>query len=110
MREVILFVRYAQSTKHTFFLHACIVLSPFDSPLLCTGHSTVIDAIISQLLAILASVGGGGLLSGYSRVSKDIFMCRMTRAEVSFMGQKSLLVRPMVLHPSMFHHRPKFQS
>ncbi|KAL7441581.1 hypothetical protein ACHAXH_010014 [Discostella pseudostelligera] len=49
---------------------------PFDNPLLWTGHSTVVDEIISQLLerrsrspnlkigAILASVGGGGLLAG----------------------------------------------
>ncbi|KAL7540401.1 hypothetical protein ACHAXR_010321, partial [Thalassiosira sp. AJA248-18] len=51
-------------------------VSPFDNPLLWTGHSTVIDEIVSQLLeapssntnlkigAVLASVGGGGLLCG----------------------------------------------
>ena len=51
-------------------------VSPFDNPLLWTGHSTVIDEIITQLLdspssptnlkmgAVLASVGGGGLLCG----------------------------------------------
>ena len=55
-------------------------MSPFDNPLLWTGHSTVVDEIITQMLglqqqqsasptnlkmgAILASVGGGGLLCG----------------------------------------------
>jgi len=52
-----------------------VYVSPYDNPLLWTGHSTVIDEIITQLLeqrstnemkigAILASVGGGGLLCG----------------------------------------------
>jgi len=52
-----------------------VYVSPFDNPLLWTGHSTVIDEIISQLVesssstnlkmgAVLASVGGGGLLCG----------------------------------------------
>ena len=54
-----------------------VYVSPYDNPLLWTGHSTVVDEIITQLLehnqasstdrsmgAILASVGGGGLLSG----------------------------------------------
>ena len=52
------------------------MFSPFDNPLLWTGHSTVIDEIITQILerrpqmpnlkmgAIVASVGGGGLLAG----------------------------------------------
>jgi len=50
-------------------------VSPYDNPLLWTGHSTAVDEIIDQLScnggdddvrigAILASVGGGGLLSG----------------------------------------------
>lgn len=55
-------------------------VSPYDNPLLWTGHSTVVDEILDQLPktssssasslarlrigAILASVGGGGLLSG----------------------------------------------
>ncbi|EED92913.1 serine/threonine deaminase, partial [Thalassiosira pseudonana CCMP1335] len=48
-------------------------VSPYDNPLLWTGHSTVVDEIITQLIdtkhdvkvgAILASVGGGGLLCG----------------------------------------------
>jgi L-serine/L-threonine ammonia-lyase len=51
-------------------------ISPYDNPLLWTGHSTVIDEIITQLLeqnresgqkkigAVIASVGGGGLLCG----------------------------------------------
>jgi len=58
-----------------------VYVSPYDNPLLWTGHSTVIDEIITQLLeqsfdqattqtnnmkigAVLASVGGGGLLCG----------------------------------------------
>eukprot|EP00804_Cyclotella_cryptica_P022027 CCRYP_000950-RA/>CCRYP_000950-RA protein AED:0.09 eAED:0.09 QI:0/-1/0/1/-1/1/1/0/412 len=56
-----------------------VYVSPYDNPLLWTGHSTVVDEIITQLMelqhisppsnptkigAILASVGGGGLLSG----------------------------------------------
>lgn len=52
-----------------------VYVSPFDNPLLWTGHSTVIDEIVTQLSespsstnlkmgAVLASVGGGGLLCG----------------------------------------------
>lgn len=56
-----------------------VYVSPYDDPLLWTGHSTVVDEIIAQIMdmeetnndsdpakigAILASVGGGGLLSG----------------------------------------------
>jgi len=62
-----------------------VYVSPYDDPLLWTGHSTVVDEIISHLLdyhnnndaekdgsskqqpeigAVLASVGGGGLLCG----------------------------------------------
>ncbi|KAL3809134.1 hypothetical protein ACHAXA_007237, partial [Cyclostephanos tholiformis] len=54
---------------------SAIYVSPYDNPLLWTGHSTVVDEIITQLLespssahlkigAVLASVGGGGLLCG----------------------------------------------
>ncbi|KAL3779877.1 hypothetical protein ACHAW5_002065 [Stephanodiscus triporus] len=54
---------------------SAIYVSPYDNPLLWTGHSTAIDEIITQLLespssahlkigAVLASVGGGGLLCG----------------------------------------------
>ena len=50
-----------------------VYVSPYDNPLLWTGHSTVVDEILDQLGetsddakigAILASVGGGGLLCG----------------------------------------------
>jgi L-serine/L-threonine ammonia-lyase len=50
-----------------------VYVSPYDNPLLWTGHSTVVDEIVTQLMdlqkspkigAILASVGGGGLLCG----------------------------------------------
>lgn len=53
---------------------SAVYVSPYDNPLLWTGHSTVVDEMITQLLlassnnlkmgAVLASVGGGGLLCG----------------------------------------------
>ena len=43
-------------------------VSPYDNPLLWTGHSTLVDEIANQLEeevgAIVVSVGGGGLLCG----------------------------------------------
>lgn len=42
-------------------------VSPYDDPLLWTGHSTVVDEImhdLPQARAIVVSVGGGGLLCG----------------------------------------------
>ena len=48
-------------------------VSPYDNPLLWTGHSTIVDEVADQLLelegqltpgAIVVSVGGGGLLCG----------------------------------------------
>jgi L-serine/L-threonine ammonia-lyase len=44
-------------------------VSPYDSPLLWTGHSTLVDEVVEQLgaespAAIVVSVGGGGLLCG----------------------------------------------
>lgn len=43
-------------------------VSPYDNPLLWTGHSTIVDEIIEELPvpigAIVVSVGGGGLLCG----------------------------------------------
>lgn len=43
-------------------------VSPYDNPLLWTGHSTVVDEIVEELPipigAIVVSVGGGGLLCG----------------------------------------------
>lgn len=43
-------------------------VSPYDNPLLWTGHSTLVDEIIEDMpghvSAIVASVGGGGLLCG----------------------------------------------
>lgn len=43
-------------------------VSPYDDPLLWTGHSTLVDEIVSDLPsdpgAIVVSVGGGGLLAG----------------------------------------------
>jgi len=41
--------------------------SPYDNPLLWTGHSTLIDEIveeISHIGAVIVSVGGGGLICG----------------------------------------------
>ena len=43
-------------------------VSPYDNPLLWTGHSTIVDEIIKEIPipigAIVVSVGGGGLLCG----------------------------------------------
>jgi len=43
-------------------------VSPYDNPLLWTGHSTIVDEIVEDLMddigAIVVSVGGGGLLCG----------------------------------------------
>ena len=43
-------------------------VSPYDNPLLWTGHSTLIDEIVEELPenpgAIIVSVGGGGLICG----------------------------------------------
>ena len=43
-------------------------ISPYDHPLLWTGHSTVVDELVQDLpqasAAVLLSVGGGGLLCG----------------------------------------------
>lgn len=44
-------------------------VSPYDDPLLWTGHSTAVDEIVEDLKderigALIASVGGGGLLCG----------------------------------------------
>lgn len=48
---------------------SCKYVSPYDNPLLWTGHSTVVDEIVDELQttdigAIVISVGGGGLLCG----------------------------------------------
>lgn len=43
-------------------------VSPYDNPLLWTGHSTIVDEIVEEIPmpigAIVVSVGGGGLLCG----------------------------------------------
>jgi L-serine/L-threonine ammonia-lyase len=44
-------------------------VSPYDNPLLWTGHSSMVDEVVEQLgddkpAAIVVSVGGGGLLCG----------------------------------------------
>lgn len=43
-------------------------VSPYDNPLLWTGHSTIVDEIVQEIPipigAIVVSVGGGGLLCG----------------------------------------------
>lgn len=42
-------------------------VSPYDNPLLWTGHSTVVDEVVEELPtvgAMVVSVGGGGLLCG----------------------------------------------
>lgn len=69
-----------------------VTSSPFDNPLLWTGHSTVIDEIVTQLLeqssdvkmgAILASVGGGGLLCGvFEGIERNYYGSDDARANV----------------------------
>ncbi|KAL7441960.1 hypothetical protein ACHAXH_006085 [Discostella pseudostelligera] len=69
-----------------------VYVSPFDNPLLWTGHSTVVDEIVTQLLeqspdlkmgAILASVGGGGLLSGvFEGIERNYYGSNDARANV----------------------------
>ena len=43
-------------------------VSPYDNPLLWTGHSTIVDEIVEEIPmpigAVVVSVGGGGLLCG----------------------------------------------
>jgi L-serine/L-threonine ammonia-lyase len=67
--------------------HAAYV-SPYDHPLLWTGHSSLVEEILQQLVeerpaAILVSVGGGGLLcgvlEGLERVGED--RCQVVAAE-----------------------------
>jgi L-serine/L-threonine ammonia-lyase len=48
---------------------ASAYISPYDNPLLWTGHSTLVDEIVEQLAdmspsAVIVSVGGGGLMCG----------------------------------------------
>ncbi|GAX11437.1 L-serine dehydratase [Fistulifera solaris] len=55
--------KVTQSTEKTAYI------SPYDNPLLWTGHSTLVDEICEQLhnvepAALIVSVGGGGLLCG----------------------------------------------
>jgi L-serine/L-threonine ammonia-lyase len=54
--------KVAESSMNTAYV------SPYDNPLLWTGHSTLVDEVLDQLErnlgAIIVSVGGGGLLCG----------------------------------------------
>eukprot|EP00584_Thalassiosira_punctigera_P008017 CAMPEP_0172539222 /NCGR_PEP_ID=MMETSP1067-20121228/10466_1 /TAXON_ID=265564 ORGANISM="Thalassiosira punctigera, Strain Tpunct2005C2" /NCGR_SAMPLE_ID=MMETSP1067 /ASSEMBLY_ACC=CAM_ASM_000444 /LENGTH=427 /DNA_ID=CAMNT_0013324869 /DNA_START=103 /DNA_END=1386 /DNA_ORIENTATION=- len=72
-----------------------VYVSPYDNPLLWTGHSTVVDEIITQLLessaspnnlkigAMLASVGGGGLLCGvFEGIERNYYGGNDSRANV----------------------------
>jgi L-serine/L-threonine ammonia-lyase len=43
-------------------------VSPYDNPLLWTGHSTKVDLSCQSIGAILVSVGGGGLICGVLEV------------------------------------------
>lgn len=69
---------------------SAVYVSPYDNPLLWTGHSTVVDEIITQLHdsteegpigALLASVGGGGLLCGiFEGIERNYFGSDASRA------------------------------
>jgi len=72
---------------------SAVYVSPFDNPLLWTGHSTVIDEIVTQMLelpsvpkkmgAVLASVGGGGLLCGiFEGIERNYFGGDAARSDV----------------------------
>ncbi len=53
-------VRYAEQVD-------ALYVSPFDHPLIWEGHSTIVDEIVQELTeidAVVLSVGGGGLLCG----------------------------------------------
>lgn len=69
-------------------------VSPFDNPLIWTGHSTLIDEVITQMLesppsanlkmgAILVSVGGGGLICGiFEGIERNFFGGDQSRANI----------------------------
>ena len=70
---------------------SAVYVSPYDNPLLWTGHSTVVDEIITQLHdsteqklkigALLSSVGGGGLLCGiFEGIERNYFGGDTSRA------------------------------
>jgi L-serine/L-threonine ammonia-lyase len=65
---------------------SCAYASPYDNPLLWTGHSTVVDEILEDLpdvAAICVSVGGGGLLCGVLEglLRHEKYNCRVIAAE-----------------------------
>uniref|UniRef100_A0A7S3L4A6 L-serine ammonia-lyase n=1 Tax=Amphora coffeiformis TaxID=265554 RepID=A0A7S3L4A6_9STRA len=65
----------------------CVYVSPYDNPLLWTGHSTVVDEILQELPnvgAIAVSVGGGGLLCGVLEgLQRYEHKCRVIAAETT---------------------------
>jgi len=65
----------------------CVYVSPYDNPLLWTGHSTVVDEILQELPnvgAIAVSVGGGGLLCGVLEgLQRHEHKCRVIAAETT---------------------------
>ena len=80
-----------------------VYVSPYDNPLLWTGHSTVVDEIITQILssqsqtnhhpkikigAILASVGGGGLLCGILEGIERNYYCDNEMRMSTILGSK----------------------
>ena len=69
--------------------HAAYV-SPYDNPLLWTGHSTLVEELKEQLpgqspSAILVSVGGGGLICGVLEGMQNVGWkdCRVVAAETT---------------------------
>jgi L-serine/L-threonine ammonia-lyase len=70
-------------------------VSPYDNPLLWTGHSTVVDEIVEDLDgnvgAVVVSVGGGGLicgvLEGFSRTDSSPKVIAAETTGASSFGQ-----------------------
>lgn len=53
-------------------------IPPYDHPLLWAGHSTLVDELAAEMgerpAAIVASVGGGGLVCGLYEVRADALL------------------------------------
>lgn len=57
-------------------------ISPYDNPLLWTGHSSIVDELVEELPsvgAVVVSVGGGGLICG---ILEGLQRCGLTQTAV----------------------------